>query len=86
MQKCASQPYEASYFTMNSNKYHESRQKTLFNLYAFGDVVFGNVSTPPTLVINQCDFKYFQNDYNSLINVETYQLINTVKRRTTNKI
>lgn len=49
------------------------RHKTLFNLYAFDPMSTIN-SSPPKLQLKNCDFKYFVNTHDSLINVENNNL------------
>ena len=54
--------------------YYPDRHKVLFNLYAF-DSVRSNRTHAPTLNLVNCDFKYFLNDIQALIQVETNNFV-----------
>ena len=85
--KCHGEPYNKNFFKkspydfiMNSpldlytSYYYPDRHKVLFNLYAF-DSVRSNRTHAPTLNLINCDFKYFLNDIQALIQVETNNFI-----------
>lgn len=53
---------------------YPDRHHLLFNLYAF-DSIRSNRTHAPTLNLINCDFKYFLDDMQALINVETNNFI-----------
>ena len=68
---CSGEPYHEDFFALDSlNDYFSKRHKVLFNLYAF-DSMRTTLVSPPTLEIVNCEFKYFVNQLDALIQVET---------------
>ena len=72
---CSGDPYHSDFFSSYSkkNQAYLKRHKTLFNLYAFDRLRTANQQAP-TLTIKNCEFKFFVNTMNSLIQVENNNL------------
>ena len=71
---CTGDPYDTNFFKYSSdNNQFMKRHKTLFNLYAFDQLRTKNTKAPQLKIIN-CEFKFFVNTLNSLIQVETNNL------------
>ena len=66
---CTGNPYNEDFFYFDGYSFPR-RYQTLFNLYSF-DSVRSAMTTPPELVLTDCDFKYFAGGHDSLIQVET---------------
>ena len=61
--------------------FYPDRHKVLFNLYAF-DTVRSNRTHAPTLNLVNCDFKYFLDDIEALIQVETNNYVEMAVKST----
>ena len=76
---CMDGPSYPTYFDsydVNGTSIYYNRTRTLFNLYSYPDYLAYSYQ-PPTLTLIDCDFKYFLNDYTSLIQVEPYTMQKT---------
>lgn len=74
---CGGVPTSSDFFSFSTkvNEYNK-RRKTLFNLYMFAD--HNTIkNSPPELIIEDCEFEYFFNGFESLINVETNSFSST---------
>ena len=72
--QCGGDPYHADFWHYNvENDYFTKRHKVLFNLYAFDAMRTRNVK-PPALELVGCTFKFFVNQHDALIQVETNNL------------
>jgi hypothetical protein len=70
--KCKFEPYRQEFFKKDSKGIYIYRQQVLFNLYAFSSDMqsASALNKVPELKLNNCKFKYFLKDYDSLINIE----------------
>lgn len=68
--RCGGEPYHKDFFRTDSETgFAFLRRKVLFNLYSF-DKRSTTSNHVPTLIIKNCEFKYFLKEYDSLIEVE----------------
>ena len=71
---CPGEPYSEDFFFKRYNRRETAgylyRHKVLFNLYAM-DSVHSNRTHSPTLNLYGCEFKYFIENEQALIQVET---------------
>lgn len=71
---CSGLPYNDNYFTSNKNGVYSARHTVLFNLYSFDGLNSIAIITPNLQIIN-CEFKYFLSNTESLINIETDNVV-----------
>lgn len=70
---CSGLPYNDDYFKESSGVFYK-RHTVLFNLYSFDGLSSKSIITP-TLNIFNCDFTYFLSNTESLINIETDNIV-----------
>jgi hypothetical protein len=67
-------PYHDDYLTADTNGIYTKRHTVLFNLYAFDGLNSVSLIMPKLTLIN-CEFSYFMTKTESLINVETNNIV-----------